>query len=375
MPSTSEAPSIPALFRSKKILICCGSGGVGKTTTAAALGLQASALGLKTIVLTIDPAKRLANSLGIEKIDFQERQIPKADLKRAGIDPKAPLFAMMLDTKHTFDALIRKYAADSKKARSILDNKLYHHLSNMIGGSQEYMAMEKLYEIDQERDYELIILDTPPSRHALDFLEAPGKMKAMIGDSIMKWFLKPSLFVSRTSLKILERPMQRIFKAFDTVAGFEFLQDLSELLLAVSELLTGFQERAEKVQAILRDPRSSFLLISSPQPIPLQEAAYFYQKIRENNLPFAGMIFNRFQNLPAGSETPPAGGKRKAKEEWEEVRRLFVSLHRRDENELRKFIESLELNPAELLLVRVPQMDHDVHDLEGLKELGELLVS
>ena len=374
MPPPAEL-NFPDLFQGKKILICGGSGGVGKTTTAAALALQACEMGLKTIVLTIDPAKRLANSLGIEKIDFQERQIPRADLKRAGIDAKAPCFAMMLDTKHTFDALIKKYASDSAKARTILDNKLYHHLSNMIGGSQEYMAMEKLYEVDQERDYDLIVLDTPPSRHALDFLEAPGRMRSMIGDSVMKWFLKPSLFVSRTSLKILEKPMQRVFKAFDTVAGFEFLQDLSELLLSVSELLGGFQERAEKVQAILRDARTSFLLISSPQPIPLQEAKFFIEKIRENQLNLGAIIFNRFQALPEGADTPPPASKRKARAAWEEVRRLFVSLNQRDEAELAKFKETVNVDASQMVFKKVPQLNHDVHDLEGLKELGALLMS
>ncbi len=375
MPSTNEPLDLSALVHEKRILICCGSGGVGKTTTAAALALQCAASGLKTLVLTIDPAKRLANSLGIEKIDFQERQIPKADLKQAGVDAKAPLYAMMLDTKHTFDALIKKYSNDPKKAAAVLDNKLYNHLSNMIGGSQEYMAMEKLYEIAAERDYDMIVLDTPPSRHALDFLEAPARMSSMIGDSVMKWFLKPSLFVSRTSLKILERPMQRIFKAFDTVAGFEFLQDLSELLLSVSELLGGFHERADKVKAILRDAKTSFLLVSSLQHIPLQEAEFFYRRIRENELPFAGIIFNRFQELPKGADAPTPALKKKAKEEYEEVKELFESLNAHDELEQKRFFRKINDAGDPIASKRVPQFDHDIHDLAGLKELGEVLFS
>ncbi|MCC6272375.1 MAG: ArsA family ATPase, partial [Deltaproteobacteria bacterium] len=180
MSAEPKKGALYGLLERKKVLICCGSGGVGKTTTSAALALYASSLGYKTIVLTIDPAKRLANSLGIQKIDFQEKEIPKAELRRAGLEPKAPLFAMMLDTKRTFDDLILKYAPNEEKAQAILQNKLYQHLSNMIAGSQEYMAMEKLYEVVQERDYDLVVLDTPPSRHALDFLDAPTKMSAMV---------------------------------------------------------------------------------------------------------------------------------------------------------------------------------------------------
>jgi len=373
MAAFSSKNSFSELLKEKKIIICCGSGGVGKTTTSASIALRAACQGYKTIVLTIDPAKRLANSLGIEKIDFQEKQIPKAELKKNGIEVKAPLFAMMLDTKNTFDALIRKYASDSVKAEAILENKLYNHLSNMIGGSQEYMAMEKLFEIAQERDYDLIVLDTPPSRHALDFLEAPGKMSAMVGDSIMKWFLKPGLFVSRTSLKILEKPMQRIFKTFDTVAGFEFLKDLSQLLNSVADLLAGFQERAQKVQALLHDPRTTFLLISSPQPIPLQEAEFFYKKIRENKLPFAGFIFNRVQPLPEASNELPASFKKKTRDAYAELKKMFKNLHDRDEDELGRFAKEMDLNQLSVILKTVPQLDHDVHDLAGLRELGDQL--
>ncbi|HCU24572.1 MAG TPA: ATPase [Deltaproteobacteria bacterium] len=374
---TAEAKklSLAGLLERKKVLICCGSGGVGKTTTAAALALQAAGRGYKTIVLTIDPAKRLANSLGIQKIDYQEKEIPKAELKKAGIESKAPLYAMMLDTKRTFDALILKYASSREKAESILQNKLYQHLSSMIAGSQEYMAMEKLYEIVQERDYDLIVLDTPPSRHALDFLDAPSKMSAMVGDSIMKWFLKPSLFLSKSSLRLLDRSVKRVFKAFDKVAGFEFLQDLSQMLVAVSGLLEGFQDRAQKVELLLHDERTSFLLIASPQPIPLREAEYFHHKIQENSLPFAGYIFNRVQLMPEGGAEIPPRLKPKTETEYRELVYLFKSLAQRDLGEINRFRERMNLSKQGIVFKIMPQLAHDIHDLRGLEELGKALFS
>lgn len=371
--SAAKKSTLWNLIEKKKVLICCGSGGVGKTTTSAALALYAATQGLKTIVLTIDPAKRLANSLGIQKIDYQEKEIPRSELKKAGVEVKAPLFAMMLDTKRTFDDLIVKYAPTPEKAQAILENKLYQHLSNMIAGSQEYMAMEKLYEVVEERDYDLVVLDTPPSRHALDFLDAPSKMSAMVGDSVMKWFLKPSLFVGKSSLQMLDRSVKRVFKTFDKVAGFEFLQDLSNMLGSFSGLLEGFQERAQKVELLLHDKQTAFLLIAAPQPIPLREAEYFYRKIAENSLPFAGFIFNRVQLQPAGPSEPPKTLKPKTQAEYREMAYLFHSLSERDRREIEAFRERLSAERQGSIFKIMPLLEHDIHDLGGLYEVGTKL--
>ena len=373
MTAEPKKGALHALLEKRKVLICCGSGGVGKTTTSAAIALHAAALGYKTIVLTIDPAKRLASSLGIRKIDYQEKEIPKSELKKAGIEIKAPLFAMMLDTKRTFDDLILKYSPSKEKAQSVLQNKLYQHLSNMIAGSQEYMAMEKLYEVIQERDYDLVVLDTPPSRHALDFLDAPNKMSAMVGDSVMKWFLKPSLFVSKNSLQLLDRSVKRVFKAFDKVAGFEFLQDLSQMLVSVSGLLEGFQERAQKVELLLHDQNTGFLLVAAPQPIPLREAEYFYKKIQANALPFAGFIFNRVQTLPPAGKPLPQEVKAKTRAEYQEMAYLFKSLAHRDEAEIEAFQKRMNFSRENFVFKIQSLLDHDIHDLAGLYELGEKL--
>ncbi len=337
------------------------------------MALHAAIQGYKTLVLTIDPAKRLANSLGIQNIDYRERRIAPEVFRQAGIPVKGALYAMMLDTKRTFDDIIRKYSADADRAEAVLNNKLYQHLSNMMAGSQEYMAMEKLYEMVQQRDYDLVILDTPPSRHALDFLEAPHKMSTMVGDSVLNVFLKPSLFMSRAGLKVIDRSMRRVLQSFDKVAGFEFLQDVSGMLVASSGLLGGFRERAEKVEALLHDAQTSFLLIASAQPIPLREAEYFFGKLRENHLPFAGFIFNRVYSMPPQGDPLPPRLKAKARTEYEAVENLFVHLARRDRQQIDAFREKLGIQGVGQLFKVLPQMQKDIHDLPGLRDLGEKL--
>src|SRR5262245_10551474 len=285
--------NLQVLLENRRLIVCCGSGGVGKTTTAAALAVKACLMGKKAVVLTIDPARRLAYSLGLSTLDNEEREIPPETFAAFKLKPKGRLFALMLDTKRTFDKIIERYAPSEESKQAILNNALYQHLSNMISGSQEYMAMEKIYDLYQKKAYDLLILDTPPTQHALDFLDAPQKMIQAVTDSMLKWFIKPSIFVGRTSLRILEKGARKILKVFDSVAGFEFLQDLSAMLISTAGLLEGFKERAREVEGVLRNPHTSFLLITSPQSMVVSEALYFHQKILEYKLPFAGFVVNR----------------------------------------------------------------------------------
>lgn len=233
--------------------------------------------------------------------------------------------------------------------------------------------MEKLFQVAGEEDYDLIVLDTPPSRHALDFLEAPEKMRNMIGDSILRVFLKPSIFVSRAGLKLLDKTMRRIISSFDKVAGFEFLQDLSEMLVTTSALLGGFQERAERVEKLLHDPKTAFILVASPQPIPLREAEYFFHRIQEYRLPFGGFIFNRVNEPPVGEVHGIKGLSRQAKGELEEVATLFKKLSQRDQHEIQKFQKKLNPVPDNHFFQTVPQLDRDVHDLASLKKMADYL--
>ncbi|MCB1215215.1 MAG: ArsA family ATPase [Deltaproteobacteria bacterium] len=353
----------------QKVILCAGPGGVGKTTTAAALALGASYHGLKTLVMTIDPAKRLADSLGIKRLDYQERRLKAQEWESAGLKPKASLHALMLDTKRTFDGVIRRHASSEEQAKAILDNPLYKHLSNMIGGSQEYMAMEKLYEIQQRGVYDLIVVDTPPSRHALDFLEAPERMKGLIGDSLLKWFLKPSLFVGRAGFRLLDRPLKRIFSSLDKVAGYDFLKDLSEMLLTSAGLLEGFHQRAEKVQALLSHQQTSFILISSPEKIPLQEAYYFYARILKSNQRLGAFIFNRVHEkpLPLGEVLQDLSVK--AKKELKALQDLFEQAANKDAAQLKVFHEAIKVHPEWRLSLR--QNEEDIHDLKGLWILAQ----
>lgn len=350
---------------SRKILVCCGSGGVGKTTTAAALGVQAALHGKRTIVLTIDPAKRLATAMGLTDLSYEPKRIP---LKGGS----GELFAMMLDTKRTFDRLIERYSSNKQAKDSIFKNRLYQYMSNMIAGSQEYMAMEKLYEVFQEGEYDLLILDTPPTRHALDFLEAPQRMINLTGNSLLKWFLKPSLFVGRVGFGALGKGAEKIMSAFDRLAGLGFLQELSEMISLISDLLGGFHERAQSVHNLLRKEGVGFLLISSPSSVSIQDALYFHEKIEEYQLPFLGFIVNRLHQSGINvREKDLSALSPHLKEKILQQLKNYQLLSQRDEGGLRLL---KKMGRKASFYTTVPLFTQDIHDLQGLQELGEALL-
>ncbi len=388
----------PEIFE-KKILICCGSGGVGKTTTAAALGLAAADRGKKVIVLTIDPARRLATALGLDSLGSAPVKIdihPKANAGRSPSEESASahgasdggrggravspptaksgtLFAMMLDTKRTFDRLIESYTKDPKKREAIFKNKLYQHMSNMIAGSQEYMAMEKIHELFQKDKYDLMILDTPPTRHALDFLDAPKKMMHITGNSLLDWFLKPGIFSGRTGrfgMGLMKKGADKIMSVFDNVAGLSFLSELSEMLILLRDMLGGFQERAEAVSELLRQSFVGFLLVTSPSPAAIRDVLFFHEKIREADLNFLGFVMNRIHpEVESGSLSPlSAPLKKKA----EKLLKDYAKLAARD-------LKSLEIlkkkGGKKAAYATVPLFQKDVHDLDGLKKMSEELLS
>ncbi len=370
--------NLNTLIEEHKLIICCGSGGVGKTTLSAALGVKACLMGKKVAVLTIDPAKRLANSLGLSKLNNDEREISTKQFAKFNLTPSGKLYALMLDSKRTFDKIIERYAPNESSKQSIFENPLYQQLSNMIAGSQEYMAMERVYDLYQQKKYDLLILDTPPTRHALDFLEAPQKMTQLVGDSLLKWFLKPSLFVGRSSLKFLERGAKRIFGTFDKVIGFEFMQDLSMMLISAAGLLEGFGERAKEVQALLHHPETAFLLVTSPQPAVISEAIFFYEKLKEFELPFAGFILNRvYPDLFTKTSRQSLARKiaqwkltQEEKEKMELLLKTYSILIDRDQSEIARLKDHISPKTP---LTLIPRLENDVHDLGGLAELGEYL--
>jgi anion-transporting ArsA/GET3 family ATPase len=281
------------LIEEKEIIICCGSGGVGKTTTSAAIAIQAATRGFKVLVLTIDPAKRLANSLGLSELGNEERRVPKKKFSEAGIRLKGELFAMMLDTKRTFDDLIIKHALNKEMSDKILDNDLYKNISNAFVGSQEYMAMEKLFDINSEGRYDLIVLDTPPTKHALDFLDAPKRMTTFLDGSILKWFLKPYFSAGKKGFRVFQKGTGLVLKSLEKVTGITALKVISEFFISFEGMYDGFKERATAVYDLLHDDSTGFVLVTSPDDITIEEAIFFHDKLIEYEMPFCGLIINR----------------------------------------------------------------------------------
>jgi anion-transporting ArsA/GET3 family ATPase len=354
--------SVDRLLARKDVCICAGSGGVGKTTTSAAIALGMAARGKKVAVLTIDPARRLASSLGLPELGNEERLVD--------VDVDGELWAMMLDAKRTWDELVEWHAPDEQTRDSVLGNPIYQQLSNAVAGSQEYMAMEKLHELHQEGRYDLLVLDTPPTRSALDFLDAPRRLSAFVDSSALKLFTAPG----RLGLRVLGRGTGVAFSVMKRVTGIDLLQDLSEFFRSFGDMAEGFRERAERVEALLADSRTAFLLVTSPRRAAIEEAVYFHHRLLESGLPFTGAVVNRMHELGAdgGAEVEreveqllgqPLG--RKVARNLEDYRRLAE----RDRAAVGRLREKLGRKP----MVTVPHLDDDVHDVEGLERMNQYL--
>src|SRR6056297_2677842 len=289
-----------------KVIVSCGSGGVGKTTISAAIGLMGALSGKKTIVLTIDPARRLADAMGLSEFETDVQRVP-LDQSPQMPDP-APggeLYAMMLEPKRTFDDLVNRYAAP-EVSRKILNNRYYQHISNNMAGSHEYMAMEKLYETYHEGVYDLIVLDTPPTRRALDFLEAPQRLLNVLGHSFFWKLIKPYLKAGRWSLRMLNVMASPILRVVGQVIGRQALNDLIGFFQVWDEALyQGFNRRAEAVKALLGSDETLFFAIATPQRFPLQEAEFFWERLKANRMPFGGFIINRVHASIHDVPAPP----------------------------------------------------------------------
>ena len=254
------AVSVAELLEGKRIVICAGAGGVGKTTTSAAIAMGMAARGLKVAVLTIDPAKRLANSLGLPELGNEERQVDPERFAEAGLEMRGELWAMMLDAKRTWDEVIERHASDAKTRDAVFGNRIYQELSNAVAGSTEYMAMEKLYELHHEGRYDLLVLDTPPTRNALDFLDAPERLSRFVDSRSLQFFLKPG----RLGLKVFGRGSGILFSVLKRVTGVDLLSDLSEFFQSFGDMAAGIGERAERVGELLGARETTFLLVTSP---------------------------------------------------------------------------------------------------------------
>jgi anion-transporting ArsA/GET3 family ATPase len=345
----------------KEVCICAGSGGVGKTTTSAAIALGMAARGRKVAVLTIDPAKRLANSLGLPELGNEER--------RVNADVDGELWAMMLDPKRTFDEIVEWHAPDERTRDAVLSNRIYQELSNAVAGSQEYMAMEKLHELHQEGRYDLLVLDTPPTRNALDFIDAPKKLAAFIDSRTLQMFTAPGAL----GLKVVGRGSGMVFSVLRRATGLDLLEDLSAFFSSFAGMTEGFRERAEKVNALLADSRSAFVLVTSPRADAVDEAGWFHHRLLDAGLPFAGVVANRVRPaMPKGDPSKELAEllddealARKVLRTFEEERRLAAQ----DRRNLAALKKRLGRKP----MIEVPHLDDDVHDLPGLRRMDEYL--
>jgi anion-transporting ArsA/GET3 family ATPase len=361
--------SVEPLLDGRRIVVCAGSGGVGKTTTAAALAMGMAERGLKVAVVTIDPAKRLADSLGLEELGNEPRLVDPERFSDHGVRIEGELWALMLDSKRTFDALIERLAPDAATRDEVLSNRIYQQLSNSVAGSQEFTAIAKLYELDQDGDYDLLVLDTPPSRNALDFLDAPGRLAGFFQGRAIKMFLKPAGFGGR----ILGRGTGMAFGLMERLTGVDLLHDLSVFFRALSGMIDGFTERARRVGALLGDPGTTFLIVTAPRHDPVQEAVFFHRKLADASLPFGGLVVNRLHRAPELDGPLP---ERLTDELGDDLAgRVATAAHdlaalaRRDAANL----EHLRARLGDPPTIIVPEFEDDVHDVEGLALVREHL--
>jgi anion-transporting ArsA/GET3 family ATPase len=350
-------------LRGKRVVICAGSGGVGKTTTAAALAMGLAASGLRVAVVTIDPAKRLANSLGLAELDNEPRLVDRDRFEGHGIAMAGELWAMMLDAKRTFDELVERLAPDDSAREDVLGNRIYQQLSGAVAGSQEFTAVAKLYELDRSGRFDVLVLDTPPSRNALDFLDAPDRLTGFLEGRALKVFLAPTGLAA----KVVGAGTSVVFSVLRRLTGVDLLDDLGVFFRALGGLIDGFKERAEGVKALLGDPATTFLIVSSPEREAVEEAIFFRGKLADHGMPFGGLVVNRVHALDraAGDADDAAlqaalGTRLAAK-----VARAYAeerALAQRDA----AAIERLRAETGDADPIVVPQLAGDVHDIDGL---------
>jgi anion-transporting ArsA/GET3 family ATPase len=367
-------PAIDEILAGKDICICAGSGGVGKTTTSAAIAAGMAARGLRVCVLTIDPAKRLADSLGLRELGNEAEQVDPVLFEQHGIEMKGELWAMMLDAKATFDELVARQAPDEESRDRVLNNRIYQQISNALAGSQEYMAMEKIFELHTEGRFDLLVLDTPPSRNALDFLDAPRRLTQFIEGRSLRVFMRPTGLAAR----VAGRGASVALSVFKRIVGFDLLADLAEFFNAFSGMVDGFQARAKRVNNLLSDPHTCFLVVCGPQGQPIDEAVYFHRKLVEAKLPFGGVIVNKV-HYPAerlrGDGTDLEGTLSEKLGNTDLAQRVaenfadYQALAERDAGNIEHLAAELRTRGV----IRVPYLDEDVHDLGGLAEINRYL--
>ncbi|RZQ65413.1 ArsA family ATPase [Amycolatopsis suaedae] len=356
-----------------RVIVCCGSGGVGKTTTAAALALRAAERGRQTVVLTIDPARRLAQALGLRELGNHPKQVTVE-----GFEPKGELWAMMLDMRRTFDDMVRVHAGP-ERAEQLLANPFYQTISTSFSGTQEYMAMEKLGQLAATGEWDLIIVDTPPSRSALDFLDAPTRLSSALDGRMIRLLTGPAKAGGWGLRKVVSAGFSMFAKAVSTIIGGQLLADASAFVQAFDTMFGGFRERSRKTAELLRSKGTAFLVVAAPEPDALREASYFVERLSSESMPLAGLVANRTHPVLAplsGTEALAAAdaldrGGRSAPLA-SAVLRLHADRVAVADREKRLLARFTRAHP-EVPVVGVPALPADVHDLAGLRDIGTRL--
>ncbi len=382
------------ILKDKKTLIVVGPGGVGKTTTSASIAVHAAREGKKVLVLTVDPARRLANSLGLKELGNQEVKIDPKLFEEAGIPLKpgpngklGELWGMMLDVKSTFDALIERYAPNADIRRKILTNPFYEQGSSALAGSQEYMAMEKLYEIRESRDYDLIVLDTPPTSNALDFLKAADRLEDFLDSQTAKLLIQSAKSAGRFGLGFL-KVNTFIMRGLNKFVGADMLLNLLEFIQNFHEMYAGFKARAQRVKAILRSPDVSFLVVTSTDGAAIDEAGFFHEQLKRAGMPFGGLLINRVRksHLAEGEidgladhllEVAPKVGDHHALEHVAKVAEVAARdwhiLSRIDAERVKEVEARFAARGDEARIIPVPLFDRDIHDIGSLARYAEIV--
>jgi anion-transporting ArsA/GET3 family ATPase len=373
--SPAHAFDVDALLGSASIIVCCGAGGVGKTTASAALALRAAEQGRKVCVLTIDPARRLAQSMGLTELDNTPRSVPGIEAGGSG-----SLDAMMLDMKRTFDEIVIGHS-DPQRAEQILANPFYQSLSSSFAGTQEYMAMEKLGQLRAQGDWDLIVVDTPPSRSALDFLDAPQRLGRFLDGRMIRLLLAPAKAGGRGVMKVFSVGFTVFTNVMTRVLGAQALKDLSLFVASFETMFGGFRERADHTYRLLKEPGTAFVVVAVPERDALREAAYFVDRLGEERMPLAGLLLNRVHSSGAtglsverslaAAEQLDDSGESPLTAAVLRVHAERLATAERD----RRMVERFASAHPGVAVVQVAAQAGDVHDLDGLRHIGVELAS
>lgn len=373
------ARGLAHLLDGRRVVLCVGCGGVGKTTTTAALGLAAARRGKRVLCLTIDPARRLSQSLGLERMTTEAQRVDRELFTRAGVDVPGSMTVMMLDTKKTFDGLVEQLAPTRHKRDQIMNNVLYRYISTSLAGTQEYMAMEKLYAVKGDPSYDLVLLDTPPTDNALDFLDAPERLIGAMDSAATRWFVQAFQDTGKLSFNLLAKSAAAILKGIGRLTGGGFLEQIASFVTEINELFGGWRKRADAVASALRGPDVAYVLVTTPDPLAIREVLYFAERLREQGMARDALVVNRVH--PRYSSLPDVGAVTAALR----ARGLHVAggaaarLRQAAEDETRQGrLDALRLVALEGALdegtarVDVPALPWDVHDIAGLARIADI---